>query len=63
MEAADRDALLGAVDQMVKSDQWKQVLATRGWMDVYLAGDDFANYLTAEDERITAILKEIGLVS
>jgi len=63
LEAADRDALLGAVDQMVKSDQWKQVLATRGWMDVYLAGDDFANYLTAEDERITAILKEIGLVS
>ena len=63
LEAADRDALLGVIDQMVKSDPWKQVLATRGWMDVYLAGDDFATYLMAEDERITAILKEIGLVS
>ncbi|TDQ86423.1 putative tricarboxylic transport membrane protein [Dongia mobilis] len=59
----DRQALLDVIDQMVKSDGWKNILSTRGWMDVYLAGDDFASYLTAEDERITAILKEIGLVS
>jgi putative tricarboxylic transport membrane protein len=63
LEAADRDALLGVIDQMAKSDGWKNILATRGWMDVYMAGDEFATYLTAEDERITTILKEIGLVS
>lgn len=59
----DRKGLLDAVDQMVKSDGWKQTLATKGWMDTYLAGDDFAAYLTEEEARVTTILKEIGLVS
>lgn len=60
---ADRAALLAAIDQLVKSDGWKKTLETRGWMDVYLAGDEFAAYLTDEDARVAAILKEIGLVS
>ena len=60
---ADKAALLAAVDQMAKSDGWKQTLATKGWMDTYLAGDDFAAYLTEEEARVTTVLKEIGLVS
>ena len=60
---ADKAALLDAVDQMVKSDGWKQTLATKGWMDTYLAGDAFAAYLTEEEARVTTVLKEIGLVS
>lgn len=63
LEDADRQAQLDAIDKMVKSDQWKQILATRGWMDIYLAGDEFAAYLEQEDARVGAILKEIGLVS
>jgi putative tricarboxylic transport membrane protein len=63
LEDADRAAQLEAIDKLVKSDQWKQILATRGWMDIYLAGDEFASYLEQEDTRVTAILKEIGLVS
>lgn len=59
----DKKALLDTVDQMVKSDAWKQTLATKGWMDAYLAGDDFAAYLTEEEARVTTVLKEIGLVS
>nr|WP_298682147.1 tripartite tricarboxylate transporter substrate binding protein [uncultured Dongia sp.] len=60
---ADKAALLDAVDQMVKSDAWKQTLATKGWMDTYLAGDAFAAYLSEEEARVTTVLKEIGLVS
>ena len=60
---ADKAALLDAVDQMVKSDGWKKTLETKGWMDTYLAGDAFAAYLTEEETRVTAVLKEIGLVS
>ena len=63
LEDADRAAQLETIDKLVKSDQWKQILATRGWMDIYLAGDEFASYLEQEDTRVTAILKEIGLVS
>jgi putative tricarboxylic transport membrane protein len=60
---ADKAALLDAVDQMVKSDGWKKTLETKGWMDTYLAGDAFAAYLGEEETRVTAVLKEIGLVS
>jgi putative tricarboxylic transport membrane protein len=60
---ADKAGLLGAIDQMVKSAGWKKTLETKGWMDTYLAGDDFAAYLAEEETRVTTVLKEIGLVS
>ncbi len=60
---ADKKMLLGAVDAMVKSEGWKKTLETKGWMDTYLAGDDFATYLNGEETRVTNVLKEIGLVS
>jgi tripartite-type tricarboxylate transporter receptor subunit TctC len=32
-------------------------------MDLYLSGDEFAKYLADENERVSAILKTLGLVS
>ena len=48
---------------MVKSDGWKKVLADKGWMDLYMSGDEFAKYLADENARVSAILKTLGLVS
>jgi tripartite-type tricarboxylate transporter receptor subunit TctC len=31
-------------------------------MDLYLAGDEFAAYLDAQQDEITAVLRDIGLV-
>jgi tripartite-type tricarboxylate transporter receptor subunit TctC len=31
-------------------------------MDLYLSGDEFAGFLKQENERVTATLKQIGLV-
>ncbi|MFO1069355.1 MAG: tripartite tricarboxylate transporter substrate binding protein [Geminicoccaceae bacterium] len=62
LEDADKAALLAAVDATVKSDPWKKVLADKGWMDLYLAGDDFAAFLTEENARVGETLKKIGLV-
>jgi putative tricarboxylic transport membrane protein len=57
-----KKALLDTVDAAVKSDAWKKVLAAKNWTDLYLSGDDFGKLLTAEDARVTEILKGIGLV-
>lgn len=54
-------ALLEVVDKMVKSPQWKAILEKNDWVDLYMPGDQFAAYLKSEDERITGILKTIGL--
>jgi len=63
IDDAQKKALVEAVDAMVKSDAWKKVLTDKGWMDLYLAGDDFTKYLADENARVTAILKTLGLVS
>jgi putative tricarboxylic transport membrane protein len=47
---------------MAKSDAWKKTLQERGWLDLYLSGEPFGVFLEAEQERVTAILKRIGLV-
>ena len=58
-----KKVLVDAVDAMAKSDGWKKVLADKGWMDLYMSGDDFAKYLADENARVSAILKTLGLVS
>jgi putative tricarboxylic transport membrane protein len=62
IDDGQKQALLQTVDAMVKSEGWKKVLVDKNWLDLYLAGDDFAKFLTAENTRITDTLKQIGLV-
>jgi putative tricarboxylic transport membrane protein len=57
-----KKALLDAVDAMHKSDAWKKVLTDKKWLDLYMSGDKFGEFLKAENDRVTATLKTIGLV-
>ena len=50
------------VEKMVQSESWKKTLADKGWIDTYLAGDDFKAQLAADTAATEAILKDIGLV-
>ena len=61
IDDAQKKALLDIVDQAVKSDGWKKVLADKKWTDLYLAGDAFAKLIEAENARVTEVLKTIGL--
>ncbi len=63
LDDAARKALLDSVDATVKSDAWKKVLADKKWTDLYLAGDDFAKLIEAENASTTEILKGVGLVN
>lgn len=55
-------AITADIEKMVNSDSWKATLETKGWVNTYLAGDDFAAQLAADTEATEAILKDIGLV-
>ncbi len=57
-----KKALLAAVDSMHASDAWKKVLTDKKWIDLYQSGDEFTAFLKSENERVTAVLKTIGLV-
>ncbi|PZF75881.1 tripartite tricarboxylate transporter substrate binding protein [Aestuariivirga litoralis] len=62
IDDAQKKALLDAVDQAVKSDAWKKVLADKKWTDLYLPGDQFAQLIEKENALTTEVLKSVGLV-
>jgi putative tricarboxylic transport membrane protein len=53
--------LLGTIETMAASDAWNAELATKGWVNTFLAGDDFATYLDQQIVATTAILQELGI--
>ncbi|HEU4913037.1 MAG TPA: tripartite tricarboxylate transporter substrate-binding protein [Actinomycetes bacterium] len=59
-EATDR--LVTLVTEMHDSPEWKEALATNGWTDTFLAGDEFASFIEAERETTTTVLRDLGLV-
>jgi putative tricarboxylic transport membrane protein len=60
---AQRTALIALFDKMVAGPTWKAELAKKDWTGIYLSGDAYGSFLTAEIERITGILKDLGLSS
>jgi putative tricarboxylic transport membrane protein len=60
---AARDCMIAMVEQMHATDAWQQVLAKYGWVDYFHTGDDFANILSQERDRVSGVLKDLGLVS
>lgn len=62
ISAEQKKVLADAIERMVKSPAWQEVLKQKGWDDAYLGGDAFAAFLKSETVRITAVLKSIGLV-
>ena len=54
------------VDMMTKmhdSEAWQAALAKYGWQDLYMAGDEYNQFLQTERERVVGILKDLGLVA
>jgi putative tricarboxylic transport membrane protein len=46
---------------MHDSQEWKDALAQFGWTDAFMVGDEYANFLKAEDQRVANVLNELGL--
>lgn len=62
IEDADKEAMLKVVEDLHGSDVWKETLKSFGWSDQYLAGDEFADYIKEETERVNKVLTELGLL-
>ncbi len=60
---ADKQALTALVTKMHDSQAWKDALSTKGWIDAFQTGPEFADFLTQEQTRIKAIIADMGLVS
>ena len=62
ISAAQKAALVAAVNKAVKSGEWTKVRQARGWDDAYLDADAFAAFLKADQARVKDVLTTIGLV-
>jgi putative tricarboxylic transport membrane protein len=62
MSEEARNQWVERFDKLHDSEQWKKTLATQGWEDAYLSGDEFAAFLASEKERMVGVLKDVGLV-
>jgi putative tricarboxylic transport membrane protein len=58
---ADRRALIALVDAVHRSPQWQQVLAQIAVTDSYLSGEAFDTFLQQENDRVSDILRRLGL--
>lgn len=59
---AQKKTLADAIEKMVKSDAWKDILKQKGWDDAYLPADAFAKFLKDEQLRVDKVLRSVGLV-
>ena len=59
-ERAKLEALL---DRMRASEPWKEALARNNWVDMFLTGAEYEEFLKQEDARIVAVLQSVGLMN
>ena len=57
-----KQELIETVGKMVESKSWQETLKTKDWTNLYLPGDQFGEFLKAEQARIKDVLMQIGLV-
>ena len=62
LKAAEKKQLEDMVTAVVASDEWKETLRQRGWLDLYQPAGEFDAYLKSEQLRVKATLEDIGLV-
>jgi putative tricarboxylic transport membrane protein len=60
ISADERARLAATVAAMVRSAEWRELLARYRWLDRYLADDEFAAFTAAEERRVREILRDLG---
>jgi putative tricarboxylic transport membrane protein len=61
ISADDKQKLIGLVDRMHNSQEWKDALAQNDWVDAYQTGAEFTRFLQSENDRVRQVLSELGL--
>jgi putative tricarboxylic transport membrane protein len=63
LDDAAKKSLTDLVTKMHDSQPWKDAVAKNGWIDSFQTGQQFADYLNAEQAKVKTIIAELGVVS
>ncbi len=58
---AQRDRLIAAFEKLHATPEWKQAMKDNSWADAFLTGDDFGDFIKAQDQRVAETLGQLGL--
>lgn len=59
-EAARQD-LVDLVTEMHDTPEWEEALERNGWIDNFMVGEEFEDFLIEQNNRVESTLKELGL--
>ncbi len=62
ISAARRDELIGYLETMHDSPQWREQLEVNGWTDDFKTGEEFAAFIVEQDDRVSGTLEDLGLI-
>ncbi|MCW2582106.1 MAG: uncharacterized protein JWQ53_896 [Klenkia sp.] len=62
MSDGAREDLIGLVIEAHDTDEWAEALDTNGWLDTFMTGDEYGEFLAEEETRVRQVLTEIGLI-
>ena len=51
-----------AIAKMYETDEWEDVRARNGWVNIHNPGDDFASFLEAQETVIGDLMKKLGFL-
>ena len=59
---AQTQAYADVLTQMYETAEWEEVRARNGWVEIYNPGSDFVDFLTAQEEQIGGLMRELGFL-
>ncbi|BBZ33216.1 C4-dicarboxylate ABC transporter substrate-binding protein [Mycolicibacterium confluentis] len=60
--AEDRASMVRVLEDLHKTQAWKDALVKNGWSDAFLTGPAFEQFLRDQDNRVESTLTDLGLV-
>jgi len=60
--AASRDRLIQLVRSATASEAWRQALTRYGWQSQLLLGEDFRQYLNAQEAQLASVMRDLGFL-
>jgi putative tricarboxylic transport membrane protein len=58
---AQKQRLIDAFSKLHDTQEWKDALKANSWVDAFETGDDFGDFIVAQDKRVADTLGELGL--
>ena len=56
------EELIGYLETMHDTPAWQEALETNAWTDDFKTGDDFAQFIDQQDQRVSGTLEDLGLL-